>query len=298
MEPFLVNNAGNTCYIDSLLMGLFYSPSYIDELLSKPLKESNSLVLYLQEYIKDKFVNLVRNNKSVIADDIEMIKTLCFELGWRQSNSAEYIQQQDVTEFYTFLMELFENELIIINKSTISEGLKDKTDKGIDEKIPFVALSLPENKSNITIKELINIWLYDNISIVKRNVTNTTEKSVNALHTYYIKNIPNLIGLSINRFNSKCTRNETDVIIQKKISFSNNNFMNDAKWYFHAAICHRGNSNKFGHYYTLVTNGNNWYIFDDLEIPCMRQVKMDDKSVTDMIKKECFFILYKRQKFC
>ena len=68
-ELFIVENVGNTWYIDLL--------SHLDNLFNKTLKNTNALVIYLQEYIKDKFV---RNNKSIYRDDIEMIRLLCFSV--------------------------------------------------------------------------------------------------------------------------------------------------------------------------------------------------------------------------
>ena len=93
MEPFIIENAGNTCYIDSLLMSLFYNPTHIDRLLNKEIK--NTLGIYLQEYIKENFVNNIRNNKSVTYDDIEMIRALCFQIGWRnnENNTSKRFSQ-------------------------------------------------------------------------------------------------------------------------------------------------------------------------------------------------------------
>jgi len=301
MESFLVENAGNTCYIDSMLMGLFYDSSHSDELLNKNLKNTNTLAIYLQEYIKEKFVNLVRTNKYVVFDDIEMIRTICFQMGWRQhASNDEYMNQQDVNEFYAFLMDIFENEPIIISRNTISEGISDKIDIGKDEIIPFIPLSLPENQTTINVKDLLHNWLYDNISELKRNINTNKgngEQNVKGLNRDTISDLPYLVCLAINRFNNQGIRIETDVIIQKKISPYNKDLINTNKWEFHAAICHRGTTNKSGHYYTLLSANNKWYIFDDLEIPCMYEVLMDDIIVTNMIKKECVFLLYRLPKF-
>lgn len=315
MEPFIIENAGNTCYIDSLLMALFYNQTNFDRLLNKEIE--NTLGLYLQEYIKEKFINNVRQSKSVTYEDIEMIRTLCFHMGWRShannKNNEEYINQQDVNEFFIFLMDIFEAENIEIMKSTISDN-NDETDNNAIEKIPFIPLSLPENVGVITIKQMLFNWLYDNITDVEsRNVHSSQSFSlasdkvainetfdeinnknyVKGLHTYNIINMPYMLCLSVNRFNNQGNRIETDVIIQKIICPYDNKFLNSNRWGFHAAICHRGSTNKSGHYYTLLTCNQSWYIFDDLEIPCMIEVKMDDKNVTNMIKKECVFLIYK-----
>ena len=52
MEPFIIENAINTCYIDSLLMGLLYKSSSINNILTNDIK--NSIGIYLQEYIKER----------------------------------------------------------------------------------------------------------------------------------------------------------------------------------------------------------------------------------------------------
>ena len=293
MEPFIIENAGNTCYIDSLLMSLFYTPTHIDRLLNKEI--TNTLGIYLQEYIKEKFVNNIRNNKSITYDDIEMIRALCFQIGWRNSpdtnkNNDEYINQQDVNEFFIFLMDLFDNECIEITKSTLSDNSSDKMDNNVVEKIPFIPLALPESIPNISVKQMLHNWLYDNISEIK----NTDDKDyTKRLHIYNITNLPYIICLSVNRFTNEGTRIETDVIIQKKIRPYDNRFINSNEWGFHAAICHKGATNRSGHYYSLVNVGQKWYVFNDLDVPCMKEVRMDDGEVTGMIKRDCVFLIYR-----
>lgn len=300
IEPFIVENAGNTCYIDSILMALFFTESHFDRFLNKDLK--NTLGLYLQEYIKTYFVEFVRGNKSIVSENMEMIRNLSFQLGWKKTDSAsetaeEYTNQQDVSEFYSFLMEVFENTQIEIQRDTISEGNPDKSDNGAKEIIPFIPLSLPEKLALVQVKQLLNDWLYDNISDLKRNTSENSEKQeqfVKGLNIYNIINTPQIIALSINRFNNKGIRIETDVIIQKKIIPSiKKQYINKYEWVFHAAVCHRGLSSKSGHYYSLVTSNNKWFIFDDLQVPCLQEVSMNDKYITDLIKKECVFLLYR-----
>lgn len=267
MDPFIVENAGNTCYMDSLLMALFYVPSNIDMMLNKDIK--NTMALYLQEYIKINFVNTVRDNKSVTADMIEMLRVLCVENGWKGLNDDEYIMQQDVNEFYTFIMNLFECTLIDIQRETI-------TNQNPNEILPFIPLSIPEGITHITIKDMLHNWLYDN------GLNNN------------IVNIPNIIALSINRFRNNGTRINTDIIIQKKIVPTiKKMLMNNIEWIFHALICHKGETPKNGHYYSLLYNSTKWYLFDDQQIPCLMEVSMTDSNITEMIKKECVFVIYR-----
>lgn len=288
VEPFTVDNAGNTCYIDSLLMGLFYHSTHIERLLNKDIK--NTLGLYIQEYIKENFVNMVRKNKSVVASDIEMFRILVFQAGWCKNSISpeEETSQQDVNEFYIFLMDILENDKIEIIRRTITEGMVSDNDVGIKELLPFIPLSLPEIDTTITVKEMIHNWLYNNVVDVTRKVESDKEKMIKGLATFSLVNIPQIIALSINRFNNLGIRIDTSVIIQKKIC------INTSEWVFHAAICHKGNSLTSGHYYTLISiNNTKWYIFNDLDVPCMKEVKMDDPEVTNLIKTECVFLIYR-----
>jgi uncharacterized UBP type Zn finger protein len=309
MEPFIVQNVGNTCYIDSLLFGLFFTPSSIDTLLNKDLKSGDAI--YLQEYLKVHFVNQIRNNLTVNGDVMEMIRILCVQLGWRsdmidESDNEELYNQQDVNEFYTFLIETFEGQLIEIKRRTLTGALDDSDDIGENEALPFIPLSIPKIKpdgntdiKSITVKEMLHNWMYDNQSDIKRyieDVNNTKkEQTVTGLNIYDIINNPNVIALSINRFADLSYRDTTDIIIQKKISpFANQQITNRPEWTFHMAICHKGDSYKEGHYYALIYHSDgHFYMFDDLDIPCMLQVSMSDKSITDRIKKDCVFLIYR-----
>ena len=207
-----------------------------------------------------------------------MLRTLCFQIGWRNNNLNEFYDQQDVNEFYIFITSLFENEPIILKKKVVT------TDKEVSdydkENIPFIPLSLQEDINNDTVKNMLNRWLYDNIQ---------EYNGENRLCTYNIVNSPLILALSINRFNNNESRILTDVIIQRKLN------INYEEWIFHAAVCHIGDTLKHGHYYTLIKGvDNKWFLFDDLETPCIKECKMDDKQITDRLKKECVFLIYKK----
>src|SRR3990172_8239455 len=153
---FVVENGVNTCYMDSLLMALFYSPSTNEFLLKKDLESNDHLLL--QEYIKVHFVDQVRSGKSITSEIINMIRNLCFQSGWRSvdydSNPEEFFQQQDVNEFYNFIINIFNGPMIDIKRKTIFEASHDE--EGKEESIPFIPLSLPiDDKNEIKISTLL-----------------------------------------------------------------------------------------------------------------------------------------------
>lgn len=300
--PVIVPNIGNTCYINSLLMGLFFEKSSCDYILTTNPEDNNGI--YLQEYIKHYFIDRVRHFKSVDEDAIEQIRLLLYEMGWKKTNNELYLKQ-NVDEFYGFLMEKLNGTHIKIQCETITNNNKPHNDIGGETEIPFIPLLIPKDKNSVNIKDMLDIWMYDNAKTKKfrKNITiynSKKECDVVELDIKNIMNIPQTIALNINRFNFiesngeyECFRDNTDVYIQKKISLFKNKYDFNAKeWVFKSALCHRGNTLYDGHYYSLLIKNNEYYIFDDLKIPSLKKVSMDDNNITSIIKKECVFIIY------
>jgi uncharacterized UBP type Zn finger protein len=287
---FIIENAGNTCYIDSLLMGLFFEESIIDRLLNGNIKsdENYGVVLYLQEYIKLNFVDVMRSNMSIMSDTIIMLRELLIENGWKKELYDEHFNQQDVTEFYTFLINIFNGPQIEITSNSINDN--NYNNIKVIEKIPFIPLSLFNNTNtniNTNIKDMIKNWMF------------------NKYDTYTMVNTPYIIALSINRFTSSNNKkNNTSVELQQNIRLHEQNFLNSTLifdhriWTFHAATCHKGDSINSGHYYTLLCkkitkNSYKYYIFDDLKIPCLEEVDMKNSKIANQLKTECVFVIYK-----
>jgi uncharacterized UBP type Zn finger protein len=276
-NAFIVENGINTCYIDSLLMALFYKNSFIAQNLLS-YDPSDSIYIYLQELIREHFVEKVKRNISVLGEDINIIRNFANACGWRKED--DLFDQQDVNEFYTFLMNAFNGTLIEIQRESITEGLSNKDDYGKVEKIPFISLQVHESESLTSVKSLLDKWFSDNYSVVEREVIdeNGLKKkiNVNVLNLYRIVNIPLFVGLSINRFNNDGVRIQTKVDIQKKIKLLKDmGSYDDTKWEIQSVICHRGETIKSGHYYALINNNDKWYIFDDLTVPSLKEVSIN-----------------------
>lgn len=301
---FIIENGLNTCYIDSLLMALFYKPStYLDSLLHSDPKNLN--IIYLQEIIKNKFVDQVRKGGGVTADVMNEIRIYANVCGWLTSNTNEsnkydeIFEQQDVNEFYTFLLDATNVPKIEIQRQTIYEAL-EKNDISEIESLPFINLTVPENKTEISIKELLNDWMNCNtVENVKREIVNEKgqkQKSlVKGLSIYKITNVPTFIGLSLNRFNNNVNcRIETKIDIQKKIKLHHVSDNSDGlKWKIHSIICHKGETPKNGHYYSVIfASDNTWLLFDDNSIPCLKEIEIKDIEISETIKKEIVFAIY------
>lgn len=297
LKPFIITNAGNTCYIDSLLISLFAFNSNINTLLMKDPKDKNAI--YLQEFIKFHFVEKVRSSISISFDTMNMIKELCFQIGWKNKDQYEIDSQQDVSEFYEFLMDKFDGTLIEIERETLWE---DGTKTNGKEKIPFIPLSLPySNQDNdlifksksVSIKNMLHTWMYDNPVSIKKDL-----REIKGLSTYTVTNLPQIIPIAINRYNNNQNKIDTSVIIQRAINLygdNNNIIMSGVRWHIHSIICHNGITSKNGHYYAIIYNDKDdqWFMFDDLATPCIWKISMKDPSIIKLIKKECVFVFYK-----
>jgi ubiquitin C-terminal hydrolase len=204
-------------------------------------------------------------------------------------------------------MEKFKGTRIKIQRETITEALKSNDDLGKETDLPYIPLGLPNlNNPNesVTVKKMLHDWMYDNLKEVTRCVITDkgkVNKSVPGLDVNHIVNSPSILALSINRFQNRIEngkivirRNSTGVDIQRKISpFHNKHTVNKHEWIFHAAVCHRGDTINSGHYYSILTRGEEYYVFDDLNTPCLTLVGMENPEVTNIIKRECILLIYR-----
>lgn len=287
---FAVENGGNTCYIDSLLMALFYTPSHIEQLLSQDPKTTPAI--YLQEFIHYNLIEPVRSQTSVSSDDMNTLRRICIENDWLNNviniDPEEQYSQQDVTEFFSFISNLFNNEPIKIKRQLLTDGIDDE--HGTEETVLFIPLYVPDNIEKITIKQLLDNWLHHNYVTVNKN-----GKDTKCLIQYKIINSPQIIVLSINRFKKPDVRDYVDVIIQNRLKNITPSFSNtDNDYIFHAAVCHKGENIHSGHYYALINCADSFFWFDDLMLPSFFQVSMEDKTITKQIKQDCVLLIYRK----
>lgn len=254
IRGFLIEDSYNSCYINSLLMALFYIPSRIDNLLNSDPKQS--IHCYLQQIIKNKFIDVAKKNQTIISETVNEIRNYSHLCGWNDINKL--LENHDVIQYFTFLMDCFNGIPIqVLNNS---------------DKSFFIKYNVPESHNELTIKNIVNNWNNDNI----------------------ILNTPIILGIHLNRFDNEIKKT-TKINIQKKIKLADNLLNNYNEWLFHSIICHSGDSLKNGHYYTIISNCNKWFIFDDKNWPCVKEIRMDDPMIVDKIKQECVFVIYKYQ---
>lgn len=293
IETVTVENGINTCYIDTLLMVLFLRPSITEKILSKDVDDTNKIIL--QGSLMEQFISKVRSGNKVDADTMMFIRETMHQLGWR--SDEDIYEQQDVSELYAFLLDLFDGETIKTKRTTYSEAIDaENKSSSKEESVPYISLNLSNDEPNgkTTVRALLNKWLYHNNCKVKRKTIvdgKEVEIDVPALNQYSIINSPSYLGLSINRFT-------TDEKIRTLVNISTYLRVNTSETFYsiQGAICHRGETKKMAHYYALICDIDHrkFYIFDDLKSPSLETISMDNIERTKEIASEIVFLVYSK----
>lgn len=263
-ENFIIEDGFNTSYIDSILMSLFYSPSYLESfVLENDPDELNTI--YLQELIKYKFIENIRNGKSILCDSMNEIRNYCFLCGWKTIETL--IEKSNVLDFYMFISSKF-------NLTKIEYQNKKK--EIINTDCLQIKLS-NTSTSTSTIGEYINI---------KDAITELFDTTI-----YKILNIPIVFPIIINRFETMHI-NRTKINIQKRIRVNPQEEYNDTNWNIFSIICFEGETRESGNYYSIIYKLDKWFLFNNKQIPCLKEIKMNDKVIINKIMEECTMILY------
>jgi hypothetical protein len=253
--PFIVESALNSSYIDSLFVSMFFKQSYVQDILSE--YPQNISFIYLQELIFENFVCNMRRNYFIDSTIINEIRNYMILCGWKTGSDA--INIYDVQELYSFLINGF-------NKGKLSLNVRDQI-KTLD----YIELKITKNTN---IKTLLDDY-FDEF-----------------LMEYKFNDVPNFIPIYLNRNyeTGNAKLNNFAVDIKHGICISKNNVDEGQKnllWTIHSIVCYSG-----GHYYSIVTDGTNWYLFSNFKLPSLLKIDIKDEDLAAKIKQECVFIIY------
>ena len=244
MYNFIVEDGYNSSYIDTLLMSLFYTPSDLENIFLNN-DPKNIYNIYLQELIKNRFTDALKDHNSILFETINEIRNNLFMYGWLDYETI--CDNQNVINFYKYFADLFIQPIQIQKTNEI-------------ENIYHIDIKCDASDQIITIKDTFNDWLNNNEII----------------------NIPQIIPFNINKTNNN------KINIQKRIKIEQNNKTND--WIFHSAICCQ--TDVSNSYYCILQNCGKWFLYDNNNIPCIKEIKMNDKEITDKIMSDVCLIFY------
>lgn len=275
---FIIADGLNTSYIDSLLMGLFYKKSHLEEMLAQFPEDIK--FTYLQELINNIVIELARKDFSIDSSLINEIRNYSIICGWKQGQNI--LELYNVVDYLDFLITGFNFGYITFEIIEIHNEIQTETSKLLQ--LNYIQINVGSDSDT---KTLLNKWI-DNILF---------EKTSDDLLTYYhFKELPMFVTMYLNR-NDNNQINNCLIDIKKKIKFYKNNdkSQQSASWIIHCIICYSSSGN--GKYYTIINqqydSPMSWYMFNNDKIPSMTNIDIRDKNIATKIKQECVLIIYR-----
>mmetsp|Transcript_8364 Transcript_8364/g.20362 ORF Transcript_8364/g.20362 Transcript_8364/m.20362 type:complete len:416 (+) Transcript_8364:100-1347(+) len=304
-----VFNAGNSCYIDSVLFAMFAVPSpAFEQLLAKRLVSSErqpvELKTEMQAFIHKQFAGRIARYENVTADVVTSLRRMCRRLGWEYPGADD--QQQDAAEFYSFLHGILGGQLIRTMRRTFTGALPDPSDRGLEENMTLLPVSLGEghHQGTLQLSGMLDTFFYENLATGLRRMVSDRVEQVDALNTYSVENVPGIVAVSLKRFDDQLCKIESEVHFPTHINlhkyssrpeWRGSAIMHSVPWNLRGIVCHRGASIESGHYYSYCKYSKNgassatWLRMDDNSFPCISQ---GNASTDPYVKTEAVLFLY------
>lgn len=266
----IVEDGFNTTYIDSLLIALFYNNNkYLLEILNlNPIKPAG---IYLQELIKQKFVEPLQRNFSISSPTINEIRNYSIICGFE---TDDITKEQNIMKYFKFIAELFNIDKIGFEL----EQIKDNSNL-VNKNILSIGHLTFKPQTDTTIKNLMEKWIDDNI--FKNN-----QYQSNLYNIYSLSDIPTYIIIDINR-ESDTDEIKTKIDIMKRIKFYNSlHTQNYLKWNLQSIICNDKT------YYTIIYNNKNSIMFNNKYFPSFTHININEDEIKDKIMSECIMLVY------
>lgn len=305
-----LKNLGNTCYMNSVLQCLsnvLNLTHYLrtcktlseDEVLNSYVKllngiwEANSPIIpksfkkNINKKLKKYNTSLQHDSNEFLLDFLDLLNSNLINKKVKISSnniySNKYIKQANNT-----WNEYFNNTSTVISELFYGQYIKSYKCRGCNENMyktfePFITLNLHCNRGcdvNDLIREHFNRdYIYTNCKECSGEYIDKEYE----LNTEILK-CPEILILTINRFNNDLTKNNKNIKINNTIdlcdyiSISGESSIDKSTVYeLNSIICHTGDLND-GHYNAIIKNDKEWYCFDDCNVNKYDITKLDDST--------------------
>lgn len=274
MKPTGIDNVGNTCYLNSALQVLFFSPQLTNIIM----------------FFKDRFDN---GEDSVAKSYIAIVEQL---YSGKKPQVADLMHNflKEYTYFENMRMQHDSHESTMCILDSLYESLKGK-----DNFISTIFDSVFENVvrcidcgHKVVNKETArNICINSNAECVQEGINATfneekmddykcdmcSEKDCHRKKT--LSKHSYIVMITINMFDNYGRKAKTTMTIDNAI------VINGKKYTLYASVCHHGSANN-GHYTASVKSDNIWYVIDD-------ETVYEVKDQQNLHLKDAYTLFYK-----
>lgn len=278
--PFPPQNAGNTCYLDSLLVALFSSQDIADSLLTPPSPNPNTLPLLSTLRAS---INHLRAGTVLPRPLISTLRKHLISHGWHSGSS-----QQDAAELYGFLWDLLAAPFLPLFSMLSHSGVPDPSDESpTTERLLWL-----EVKDGASIAGMLDHYFFEeelhglrrgkvvNAKVTKRLLPfytplRETGETVDARRpNFRYLSVP----LALGRFRQNGTKNRARIRVATAISATRyvGRMIKTIEYtlILRSVVCHLGSSIRIGHYicYTFEPTIG-WRRWNDLDGSQVKTVK-------------------------
>lgn len=308
-HPRNPQNAGNTCYLDSILISLFAEQDISDSLLTRTTTSEPHQTLRHTLCVA---VNHLRRGEVIPKAHIRALRDALITLRWYPGAA-----QQDAAELYAFLLDHLDAPFLPLFNNLAHSGVPDVGDHAPStERLLWLDV-----KGNGDLPTMLNDYFFGQ---VRKGLRRGTPDGVDALVIRSLipsytpiretgeivsarrDKFPYLtVPLAINRFRARrSAKDRSAVQVRTAVDATSyvNCFADDAKYslILRSVVCHIGNSIASGHYvcYTFEP-AVGWRRWNDLDSNPVRAVRGDvrvglpeDVSWRDEIESDCYLLFY------
>lgn len=270
-----LENFGNTCYCNSVLISLFFCEIFRKNVLEYNQENLLNLLIELKELFK------LLSDKS--QSNTKQLKSFIIKL--RKENVLfSNNHQQDAHEFLNYLLnhisEILKDSNNFIN-SIFQGTLSNETrcincDHKSSRDEPFLDLSI-ELQGNTSISNCLKEFSKN--ELLKGNdkffcdECNSLQEAQKSLK---IKKLPNVFILHLKRFKYSEEKNEYKKL-HDRITFPFELKIEESSFQLFSIIVHIGKNLTNGHYISIIKSNDIWYCFDDTRVS-----KCSDKDIQSL----------------
>ncbi|PGG99795.1 hypothetical protein AJ79_08417 [Helicocarpus griseus UAMH5409] len=172
------NRNGVTCYLDSLLFAMFARLDCFEAILYNSFEDEprRNLTVLLRLW-----VNLLRTGKLITTDLTQQIQEALAQCGWQ---AAALLQQQDVSEAFTFITEKLDLPLLTLKMDIFHTGREEAGDdhKFVNERLLEVAIPAKTTDDRpITLEDCLENYFNNRIDVKRFLERNNTANSVDSV---------------------------------------------------------------------------------------------------------------------